>query len=157
MNLISYFLGIWRRSPNLSAILCKGVCLLLCWSSLLIFAGESLADTVLPTSEPSEIIAPAIAPKLSASDISSEKVKQFVKVYLQIVDLIDQREIDLQRVETESESVQMQRQIRLEAFTLIEQAGLTRQEYGQLLGLANSDTDFRDRILAQVEETTLQE
>ena len=39
-----------------------------------------------------------------------------------------------------------------EAYGLIEAAGLTRQTYWQLLGLANSDAEFRDRVLAQLEE-----
>ena len=107
--------------------------------------------TVPVTSSSAEAVA-----KRSAEDIASEKVGQFVSAYLQVVTLIEQRESDLQRVETESESLQLQRQIQSEALTLIEKAGLTWSEYQQLLGLANSDPDFRDRILAQVEESSLQ-
>lgn len=91
---------------------------------------------------------------LDASTIPSEKVQAFVTAYVQVVALIDQREGELQRAETESESFQIQQEIQTEAFELIESAGLTQQEYWQLLGLANSDPDFRDRILAQLEETT---
>lgn len=90
-----------------------------------------------------------------AGDIPSETVSKFVQAYLAVVDLIAQRETDLQRVETETESVQLQERIQAEAFQLIEQAGITQQEYWQLLGLANTDPDFRERVLAQVEETNL--
>ena len=148
---VQHFSPVWKK-----VVMGQAACLLFCGISLFTLSSTSLADTVDTTSTSSEITTPTPPPKLSASDVSSEKVSQFVKAYLKIVALIDQRESELQRVETESESLQMQRQIRLEAFTLIEASGLTRQEYGQLLGLANSDADFRDRILAQVEETTLQ-
>ncbi|HEY9880510.1 MAG TPA: DUF4168 domain-containing protein [Leptolyngbyaceae cyanobacterium] len=90
-----------------------------------------------------------------AGDIPSETVSKFVQAYLAVVDLIARREADLQRVETETESLQLQDRIQTEAFQLIEQAGITQQEYLQLLGLANTDPDFRERVLAQVEETNL--
>ncbi|MBD2257460.1 DUF4168 domain-containing protein [Pseudanabaena sp. FACHB-2040] len=90
-----------------------------------------------------------------ASDIPSERVSKFVQAYLAIVDLVGKWETDLQRAETETESIQLQEKIQAEAYALIEQAGLTQPEYWQLLGLANTDPDFRERVLAQVEETNL--
>lgn len=90
-----------------------------------------------------------------ASDIPSETISQFVRAYLDVVDLVEKREVDLQRAETEAESLQIQREIQAEAFQLIESAGLTRRQYWQLLGLANIDPDFREQVLAQVEEASL--
>lgn len=89
---------------------------------------------------------------IEASDISSEKISQFVRAYLQVVDLIDQRETELQSAETESESRRIQYDIQSEAFQLIEATGLTRQEYLQLLGLANLDPEFGERVAMQLEE-----
>ncbi|NJL84962.1 MAG: DUF4168 domain-containing protein [Leptolyngbyaceae cyanobacterium SM1_1_3] len=106
------------------------------------------ADLQPPSSVPMTLIESS----LTANDISSEKVSQFVQAYLQVVALIDQRENDLQSAETESESLRIQQEIQTEAFSLITQAGLTQTEYWQLLGLANSDMEFRERILAQLEE-----
>ncbi|RZM74120.1 DUF4168 domain-containing protein [Leptolyngbya iicbica LK] len=91
--------------------------------------------------------------ELNATDIPSEKVDQFVSAYLSVAELIDDRTADLQRAETEAESMQLQRAVESEAFTLIQAAGLTRQDYFQLLGLANTDPEFRDRVLAQLEES----
>lgn len=89
---------------------------------------------------------------LSSGDISSEKVNQFVQAYLQVLHLIDQREGELQGAETEVESLQVEQEIEAEALTLIEAAGLTRQEYLQLLGLVNTDPEFGERIAAQLQE-----
>lgn len=89
---------------------------------------------------------------LDASAISSEKVSQFVEAYLQVVALIERRESDLQGAETESESQQMQQEIQAEALALIESAGLTLQEYLQLLGLANIDPEFGERVAVQLQE-----
>ena len=82
-----------------------------------------------------------------------KKVDQFVSAYLSVAHLIDDRNEELQRAETETESLQLQRAIESEAFSLIEATGLNRQDYFQLLGLANTDPEFRDRVLAQLEET----
>ena len=84
--------------------------------------------------------------------ISSEKVSQFVHAYLQVLALIEQREGELHQAETISESRQLEQAIQTQAFAIIAEAGLTQQEYMQLLGLANTDPDFSDRILAQLQE-----
>lgn len=88
------------------------------------------------------------------SNIPSEKVNQFVHACLQVVALIERREGELQGAETESESLRIQQEIEAEALDIIEAAGLTRQEYLQLLGLANTDPEFGERIAVQLQEAT---
>jgi hypothetical protein len=68
------------------------------------------------------------------------------------VALINQREGELQGAETESDSFRIKQEIETEAKTLIEAAGLNFQEYIQLLTLANIDTEFSERIAAQLQE-----
>lgn len=91
-------------------------------------------------------------PTFDANTIPSEKVSQFVRAYLQVLDLINRRESDLQAAETELESRRLEREIEAEAFFIIEQAGLSRQEYLQLLSLANADPEFGERVAAQLQE-----
>jgi hypothetical protein len=86
------------------------------------------------------------------NDISLEKMSQFVQAYVQVIKLVEQREGDLQGAETESESLQIQQEIEAEAFEAIASTGLTWQEYLQLLGLANTDPEFGERIAAQLQE-----
>ncbi|MBD1865811.1 DUF4168 domain-containing protein [Cyanobacteria bacterium FACHB-471] len=86
------------------------------------------------------------------NDISSEKVSQFVQAYVQVIKLVEQREGELQSAETESESLQVQQEIEAEAFEAIASTGLTWQEYLQLLGLANTDPEFGERIATQLQE-----
>ncbi len=89
---------------------------------------------------------------LDASAIPSEKVNQFVHACLQVVALIERREGELQGAETESESRRIEQEIEAEAIAIIEQAGLTRQEYLQLLSLANVDPEFGERVAALLQE-----
>lgn len=89
---------------------------------------------------------------ISSSDIPLEKIDQFVSAYLQVVQLVEDRSEALQRAETEAESTRLQRAAQAEAFDLIKAVGLSQQDYWQLLGLANSDSEFRDRVLSQLEE-----
>jgi len=72
-----------------------------------------------------------------------------------VVALIESKEASLQRAETDTESQQMQEEIQREAIELIQAHELTLQSYWELLGLANSDPEFRERVLAQVEEASL--
>ncbi|MGF1566951.1 MAG: DUF4168 domain-containing protein [Nodosilinea sp.] len=94
-------------------------------------------------------------PKPDASTIPSETVSRFVTAYLAVVKLIESRELSLQRAETETESQQMQQELQAEAVELIQTSGLSLAAYWELLGLANSDPEFRERVLAQVEEASL--
>jgi hypothetical protein len=90
---------------------------------------------------------------LDASAISTEKINQFIRAYLQVVELIEQRESDLQSAETEPESLQIQQAIRAEAVERIQEEGITLQEYLQLLSLANIDPEFGERVTAQLQES----
>lgn len=91
---------------------------------------------------------------LDPSNIPSEKLSEFVHACLQVVALIERREGELQGAETESESLRIEQEIEAEALAIIEKAGLTRQEYLQLLGLANTDPEFGERIAVQLQEAT---
>ncbi|NDJ16537.1 DUF4168 domain-containing protein [Myxacorys almedinensis A] len=91
---------------------------------------------------------------ISSEKVSSEKVSQFVSACLQVVSLIERREGQLQAAETDSESLRIQREIETDAIALIEQAGLTRQEYLQLLSLANVDPEFGERVATLLQEAS---
>jgi hypothetical protein len=105
--------------------------------------------------EENAVVAPAqVAPKADASTISSEKLTQFVHACLQVVALIERREGELQAAETESESLRIQRDIEADAIAIIEKDGLTRQEYLQLLSLANVDPEFGERVATLLQEAS---
>ncbi len=87
-----------------------------------------------------------------ASAVPAEKVTQFVHAYLQVLTLLDRRESELRQAETETEASRLEQEIETEAFGAIEQAGLKPQEYIQLLGLANSDPEFGERVAARLQE-----
>jgi hypothetical protein len=88
----------------------------------------------------------------NASSIPVAKVHQFVQAYLQVVRLIEERQVELQSAETDSESLRIQQELEATAFSIIEHAGLTRQEYLQLLNLANTDPEFGEQIALQLQE-----
>lgn len=119
---------------------------------------HALLAVELPTlknfpSAASDPIVPS-RPLVDPSSIPSEKVSEFVHACLQVVSLIERREGELQGSETESESLRVEQEIEAEALAIIEKAGLTRQEYLQLLGLANTDPEFGERIAVQLQEAT---
>lgn len=91
---------------------------------------------------------------LDADDISAEKINQFIQAYLQVLQLIEQRENELQSAELEPESQQIQREIEAQALDLIQASGLSLQEYLQLLSLTNIDPEFGERVAAQLQEAT---
>jgi hypothetical protein len=111
----------------------------------------ALAAETAPILVPEELTAPA-STNPTASDISSEKVSQFIQCYIQVLALVEQREPIVNAAETELEAKQLEREVEAEALAIIEKSGLTLPEYFQLLGLANSDIEFSERIAAQLQE-----
>lgn len=128
----------------------------ICW--LTVIDRPAVWAVELPTlknfpSSASEPITPSRS-IIDPSSIPSEKVSEFVHACLQVVALIERREGELQGSETESESLRVEQEIESEALAIIEKTGLTRQEYLQLLGLANTDPEFGERIAVQLQEAT---
>ena len=111
--------------------------------------GESIAEVPVQKTSP-EIT--QVRPLLDATTIPAEKVNKFVQAYLQVWQLISSREGELQAAETELESLRIAQEIETEALAIIEQAGLTNQEYLQLLGLANIDPEFGERVATGLQE-----
>lgn len=97
-------------------------------------------------------IEPLTSANIDANTIPSEKLNQFVQSCLQVVALIERRESELQAAETDSESARIQQDIEAEAIAIIEKNGLTRQEYLQLLSLANVDPEFGERVATLLQE-----
>jgi hypothetical protein len=121
----------------------------------LLFLGSPGTALAAPAPAGEEPIPPTAPAQPDANDIPSETVSRFVRAYIAVVKLIESRELSLQRAETDTESRQMQQEIQAAALDLIQANGLTLSAYWELLGLANSDPEFRDRILAQVDEANL--
>ncbi|WP_448563713.1 DUF4168 domain-containing protein [Trichothermofontia sp.] len=110
------------------------------------------------THPPAETAAADVLPnvnlptRIDSSDISAEKVNQFIQAYLQVVALIDQRQADLQGADSELESLRLQQEIEAQAQSMIRAAGLTPSEYLQLLNLAHLDPEFGERVVLQIQE-----
>jgi len=117
--------------------------------ALLLFCG--LAHPSAIQAQP--VSDPPISSNIDVNTIPSEKLNQFVQACLQVVALIERREGELQAAETDSESARIQQDIEGEAIAIIEKNGLTRQEYLQLLSLANVDSEFGERVATLLQET----
>ncbi|HZG40760.1 MAG TPA: DUF4168 domain-containing protein [Nodosilinea sp.] len=120
--------------------------------SVFLLVGPGAPAIAAPAMPPLEDPVPLATPAADANDIPSETVSRFVRTYMAVVKLIESRELSLQRAETDTESRQMQQEIQAAALDLIEANGLTLSAYWELLGLANNDPEFRDRVLAQIDE-----
>lgn len=145
--LLNFF---WDRGL---ALVLAAVLLVSSWSVPAIAWAESSAKAPASLELLTELTAPG-STSPDSNDIPSEKVNQFVQAFLQVLDLIERREGELQGAETESESLRVQREIETEALEIIATAGLTKTEYLQLLGLANTDPEFGERVAAQLQEAT---
>ena len=117
--------------------------------ALLINTGAGIAEMSVQKTLPETT---QLRPLLDATTIPAEKVNKFVQAYLQVWQLISRREGELQATETELESLRIAQKIETEALAIIEQAGLTNQEYLQLLGLANIDPEFGERVATGLQE-----
>ena len=115
-------------------------------------AGVGLPATVLAEGEPSQ--APQTAPVLSGSpDITADQVDRFAQAYLQILQLLDEREPELPAAQTNAEALKVEQSIEADAIAAIENVGLTLPEYMQILELASRDAAFRDKVLGSLDES----
>lgn len=116
-----------------------------------VWIAEASIEEAQPQAEPSE--GDRLLPRGSA-DISSETLNRFVTAYRQVLNLVEERADELRRAETETKSLRIQRDLENEAIAAIEDAGLTWQQYVQLLSLANNDAELSERIVTQLQEFT---
>jgi len=96
--------------------------------------------------------APAAAPPIASDDIAADKVDSFATAYLQVLQLLSDREPDLSATETSAEAQKIQQSIEAEAVAIIKASGLSMPEYMEILGLASQDDTFRDKILGSMDE-----
>ena len=94
----------------------------------------------------------ASGPSLTADTILSEKLAQFVTAYERVMSLIQRNESSIATAETEQDSTRLQQAIETSATRVIEQVGLTRSEYLQLLSLANLDDEFGEKGVTMLQE-----
>ncbi|PPT06104.1 hypothetical protein CKA32_002471 [Geitlerinema sp. FC II] len=109
-------------------------------------------DTTSATENNTAIPEVTVPDTVDSNTISSEKVSQFATAYLQILDLLDRRGNELQEAETTSELQRIERELEAEIIEVIDEVGLTPPEYLQLLTLANTDSDFGERVVTQLQE-----
>ncbi len=114
--------------------------------ALTLLPAASFADEIGLTTE-------AIAPLETGTNIAAEKVDQFAQAYLQVLELLSDREAELPAAETSAEALKVQQSIEAEALALITNSGLTMPEYMELLSLASQDEAFRDKVLGRMDES----
>lgn len=134
----------WLKLKQLMAAIAAVVAIVVFSLPAIALADETPSGESIP-----EVEVPAT---VDSSAISSEKVSQFATAYLGIIQLIDRRSDELQSAETTDEYQQVERELEAEAVELINDTGLTPQEYLQLLTLADTDADFGERIATQLQE-----
>lgn len=153
LSLHRFYQFISKKWPKLLAILGM-VTAIGFWGIGGAIASEGLDALTVP-SPPSE--AAPNRPTLDTNTIPSAKVSQFVGAYLQVLRQIESRQQELLSAPTSLESQRIEREIETASIEAIEQAGLTKQEYLQMLSLGNIDPEFGERIAAGIQEAKNQE
>jgi Domain of unknown function (DUF4168) len=151
----------WRGPIGANRLVVISLVLLLLWGP----PTASLAATPAPIAWQAPITAGSAAEtqrerlltigtsKPNVDNIPAAKIDQFVHAYQQVLALVQQRQGELQAAETESLAQGLEREIEATAMGLIEQTGLTHEEYFQLLGLASVDSELGDTIATLLQES----
>lgn len=126
------------------------IALTLCLTSFSVATPPAFADAAssaaLEATQPLSTLA-------DSADIPADKVDQFAAAYLQVLQVLSDREPELPAAETSAESLKVQQSIEDEAIAAIQESGLTMPEYMQILGLASQDAGFRDKVLGRMDES----
>ncbi|MEO0771096.1 MAG: DUF4168 domain-containing protein [Cyanobacteria bacterium J06649_4] len=103
---------------------------------------------------PNVALAAETMPMISeGADIAAEKIDQFAQAYLQVLQLLSDREPELPAAESSAEALEIQQSIESEAVSLIQNTGLTLPEYMQILDLASQDETFQDKVLGRIDDS----
>lgn len=86
---------------------------------------------------------------MEAASLSSNKLDQFARAYLQILQLLGDRQAELPEDETIPAALDIQQSIEADTVRIIEDSGLTLPEYMQILERANQDESFQREIFDQ--------
>lgn len=122
------------RTPLLKLFLV----LLLGFLAILTFPSSSLASS--PTTVGADF-------RIAVSgDIDADKLDQFAQAYLQVLQLLSDRQSELPEDDTSPAALDIQQSIEADTIKIIQGSGLTLPEYMQILELANQDEAFQRRI-----------
>lgn len=79
-------------------------------------------------------------------DTSRNKLDQFASAYLQILQLLSNRQSELPEDETSPAALEIQQSIEADTIKIIEGSGLTLPEYMQILNMASQDETFQRKV-----------
>ncbi|MGM0595177.1 MAG: DUF4168 domain-containing protein [Pseudomonadota bacterium] len=107
-----------------------------------------LAPMTASSQEPAQNPA-ASAP--SKADIGDEKLGQFVDAFVEVRELEQGFTSKLENIEDQEEAQALQQQTQQEMIGAVEDAGLSVEEYNNIVAAMRQDPELRDEILSQVE------
>ncbi|NJK62649.1 MAG: DUF4168 domain-containing protein [Synechococcaceae cyanobacterium SM2_3_1] len=109
-----------------------------------------------PLASPPPAQAPSLPqaqpPALQAEDVTDEQVDQLVAALIAIEPLVKKASADLNQAETDQQRLQIEQQFERQATGIVEDNGLTVDQYRQLVNLANSEPAFGQRVAAALED-----
>lgn len=111
--------------------------LLLGFSTVLTFPSSSISGPLAHTNARLAVV---------SSDVAPDKLNQFAQAYLQILQLLSDRQAELPEDETTPAATDIQKSIEADTIRIIEGSGLTLPEYMQILEMANQDERFQRKI-----------
>ncbi|MEO1621245.1 MAG: DUF4168 domain-containing protein [Cyanobacteria bacterium J06632_3] len=125
-----------------------------CTVALISFPNNSWAGSQPEMSESSSLVDAEATQSISeGTDIAAEKIDQFAQAYLQVLQLLSDREPELPAAESSAEALKIQQSIESEAISLIQSTGLTVPEYMQILSLVSQDEALQDKVLGRMDDT----
>ncbi len=87
------------------------------------------------------------------ADVAAEKVDQFAQAYLQVLQLLSDRESEIPTAKTTAEALKIEQSIETDAVNIIQSSGLTMPEYMQILGLASQDAALQAKVLSKMDKS----
>nr|WP_228024686.1 DUF4168 domain-containing protein [cf. Phormidesmis sp. LEGE 11477] len=89
---------------------------------------------------------------INIDKISTDKLDQFARAYLQILQLLSDRQSELPEDENSPMALEVQRSIETDTIEIIQGSGLTLPEYMRILDTASRDKTFQRQIFDRATE-----
>ncbi len=100
---------------------------------------------------------PLAIPSLTPEQVTDEQVDQLVTALVDIEPLLREASTELRRTQDPDEQRQIEQTFETEATAIVEDSGLTVDQYRQFINLANANPEFGQRVAQQLREVQNQQ
>jgi hypothetical protein len=115
-------------------------------------SSQPVSPSPQPTKDPQKSPPKRAPGKIKAEQVTDEEIGQFVGALLKLQPMLLKTVSDLEKATVEAEREKLEQQFESQASQILQERGLTVEQYRELVQLANGDPGFKERVNTKLAE-----